>query len=124
MEINHKHYIGVDKSLTYNTRTKKVCPSDWMFTLGTLILILVPTGLAICVVIAMNSHFPIWLMILLTLCILLTLYLCLSSLYNCSTSDPGVIPSLGTSNGIKDQSRLKPDSKKEYYCQYQSREEL
>lgn len=99
--MNNKHYIGCEKSLTYNSKSKRVCPSDWMFTVGTLLLILVPTFLAITVVIAMNEHFPLWLMVLLSFCILLTLYLCLSSLYNCSTTDPGIIPSLGTSK-IKD----------------------
>ena len=117
-EIITKHYIGCEKSVTYNTKSKRVCPSDWMFTVGTLLLILVPTFLAITVVVAMNEHFPVWLMILLTLCILLTLYLCLSSLYNCSTTDPGIIPSLGTIPGIPDKQRVKADSKKEYYCSY------
>ena len=118
MENNNKHYVGTEKSVTYNTKTKKVCPSDWMFTMGTLLLIIVPTGLTISVVIAMNDHFPIWLMVLLTFCILLTLYLCLSSLYKCSTTDPGVIPSLGTMPGIPDKQRARADPKKEYFCQY------
>ena len=109
--------------MSYNTKTKKVCPSDWMFTVGTLLLIIIPTGLTISVVIAMNEHFSVWLMVLLSVLVLLTLYLCLSSLYNCSTTDPGVIPSLATS-GIPDKQRVKADPKKEYYCQYQNREEL
>lgn len=50
-EIMTKVYIGDNKSVSYNPKSKKICPSDWIFTIFTLALIIIPTTLVLVVVI-------------------------------------------------------------------------
>jgi hypothetical protein len=114
-----KHSIGFDGSVTYNSKTKKICPSDWMFTLFTLCLIVIPTALCLVVVIAMNEKFPIWLKIIFSIAICISVFLCLRMLYKCATTDPGILPNVCVYNKmIPDLTKSKVDTKKEYFAQY------
>ncbi len=54
MEYGPKHHIGLDGIISYNTRSKKLFPSDWAFTIATHVFIIVPTSLAIIFVIPIS----------------------------------------------------------------------
>jgi len=114
-----KTKIGADGSVTYNPKTKKVCPSDWIFTIFTLALIIIPTLLVLVIVIPMNEKFSIIMMILLSIAVCISVFICLRQLYKCSTTEPGILPSVHVYNKqIPDTNKYKIDTKKEYYAKY------
>lgn len=95
--------IGKDGELSYNSQSKKVCPSDWVFAVFTVALIVIPTALALVVVVPMNEKIPIWLVIVFEIAICISVFFSLRMLYKCSTTDPGVIPNVSVYNpGIPD----------------------
>ena len=49
-----KYSIGKEGAFYYNARSRNVCPSDWVFTIFTVALIVIPTALVLVVVIPMN----------------------------------------------------------------------
>lgn len=120
-----KYSIGKEGAFSYNSHSRRVCPSDWVFTIFTVALIVIPTALVLVVVVPMNEKIPIWLMILLEILICVTVFLSLRMLFKCATTDPGVIPNASVYNsGITDQNKCKIDLKKEYYAKYLDRNEL
>ena len=101
-EVTTKHYFGDKKNMSYNSRTKRVCPADWPFILITLFLILTPSLLCLVVVIIMNDKFSIELKVFLVIIYVTSLAVCLWSLYYCSSTEPGIIPSLTVGNTLPD----------------------
>ena len=91
--------------MKYNYTSERITPSDMCFVYFTLSIILIPTILCITVVIWLTEAFPLWLKLLLTVLDLLTLYFCLYFLYRCSSTDPGIIPSIN--DGTLPDSRFK-----------------
>jgi len=49
-----KYLIGKEGAFSYNSESKRVCPSDWVFTIFTVALIVIPTALVLVVVVPMN----------------------------------------------------------------------
>ena len=98
-----KYLIGKEGSFSYNSQSMRICPSDWIFTLFTVALIVVPTALALVVVVPMNEKIPIWLMIIFEILICISVFFSLNMLFKCATTDPGVIPNVNVYNsGIPD----------------------
>jgi hypothetical protein len=118
------HYIGEEKSLTYNSETGRVWPSDWPFVLVTLFLILVPSLLCFIIVILLNAKFPAAVKVVLAIIYVISLSVCLWSLLRCSATDPGIIPSLTMHKILPDTTRSKPNSKSSYYALYKTEDEL
>ena len=55
---------------------------------------------------------------------LTSLYFSLKNLYMCSTTDPGIVPSIYMHSGIPESNLPKVDVRGDYYALYQSRQEL
>jgi hypothetical protein len=45
-------------------------------------------------------------------------------LYNVSTTEPGVIPSIHLNSGIKNESEYRINQNKDYFCEYLNKKEL
>ena len=89
-----KFYLGRNKDVSYNTRTGRVSGGDAYFLVLTLSLILVPSlGCLVCAI-WLNANLELWLQILLTVILSLSVFMCLRSLLKCAFTDPGIIPSL------------------------------
>lgn len=120
-----KYLIGKEGALSYNSQSRRVCPSDWVFTIFTTALIVIPTALVLIVVVPMNEKIPIWVKIILEILICITAFLSLKMLFTCATTDPGVVPNVSVYNpSIPDQNKFKIDTKKEYYAKYLDINEL
>ena len=50
--------------------------------------------------------------------------MCLIMLYNVSTTEPGVIPSVYLNSGIANDSEYKINNNKDYFCEYLNKKEL
>ena len=77
--------------LKYNYHTNRVTPSSQCVLSFTLLLIIVPTSLCLVVTICLSENFPIWLKVVLAIVLITSVSLSLWSLYQTSTTDPGVI---------------------------------
>lgn len=110
--------IGKDGIVRYNAITKKVQPSDRCFKIVTLTIILGPTAAGVMVTIYHNELMFWWLKLILTILDLTSLYFSLKNLYLCSTTDPGIIPSISQHSGISELDLPKPDPQQDYYVLY------
>ena len=72
----------------------------------------------------LNEKFPLWVKILLTVVYATSVYVCLRSLFRCSASDPGIIPSLTMHNRLPATVKEKPRAGGQYYTLYKTEEEL
>ena len=114
---NKTYLIGKKQEVKYNYISQRITPSDMCFVYFTLSIILIPTLLCIVVVIWMTDEFPIWLKVILSILDLITLYLCIYSLYKCSSTDPGIIPPVNDGT-LPDAAAKKPIEKNDYYVEY------
>lgn len=114
-----KLYFGREQNVSYSPASGCLSPSDNSFLAITLTLILVPSLLCLVVVIFLNYRFEIWLKVLLTIIYAISLYMCLSQLFKCSFTDPGILPALA-----EEQDAGRPDSKKHYHVKYMDESEL
>jgi hypothetical protein len=86
--------IGKEKVISYNYKTRKICPSDWIFTIFTASIIVFPTCICQFWIIALNENIHVWLKIVNFIIVSISLTLCLYYLFKCSYTDPGIIPSV------------------------------
>jgi hypothetical protein len=54
IKTGNKYLIGKEKLISYDYKSRKVCPSDWMFTIFTTSIIVIPTFICLFWVIALN----------------------------------------------------------------------
>jgi hypothetical protein len=52
IKTGDKYLIGKEKLISYDYKSRKICPSDWMFTIFTTSIIVIPTLICILWVIA------------------------------------------------------------------------
>ena len=101
-------YVGDQQRVKYNSKTRRVCPSDWLFVIFTTSIIVVPTIIAV-YLIQTNEILQMAIKIIVTVIVLAWMYMSLKSLYTCSMSDPGIIPSIINDRSIPDRQINKPN---------------
>ena len=72
----------------------------------------------------MNEKLPVQIKAFLATVYLASLATCLYSLYNVSSTEPGVIPSLTMHGTLPDQRKWVAEKKRSYYALYKTEEEL
>ena len=111
--------------MTYNSKLKVLWPSDLKFTLMTLTIILGPAALLYyCVWFADPRVVSIHVKIILTSLFSFFLVVTLITLFRTTFADPGVLPSIYLNSGIENKEKYKAVSAKEYFVEYQSKQEL
>lgn len=110
--------------MKYNSKTRQLWPSDWPFVFVTITLIVLPSLTCLVIAIIMNETLPIQIRTALAIVYVSSISLSLYSLRNCSTSDPGIIPSLSAHNILPDKPRLKAKQKTGYYVLYKTQQEI
>ena len=50
--------------------------------------------------------------------------MCLTMLYNVSSTEPGIIPNIYLNSGIVDESEFQINKNKEYFCEYMNKKDL
>ena len=101
-------------------------PSDYPFILFTLSGILIPAGL--CIGITINKADPnviddetrIGFIGFYALAVFISLY----CLFQVATTEPGILPSPYLNSGIPATDRHRADSVRDYYCEYNTRNEV
>lgn len=95
-----------------------MCPGDWKFTLLTLAIIVIPSGMCFYCIFAAENVDPA-IMVLLAIIYAISLFLCLRSLFRTTLADPGIIPSVEANQG-----EYVPDPREAYYADYLTLQEL
>ena len=116
-------YVGDQQRVKYNSKTRRVCPSDWHVVIFTTSIIVVPTFIAI-YLIQTHESLQMAIKIIISVIVLVWMYMSLKSLYTCSMSDPGIIPSIINDRSIPDRQINKPNPHINHFVRYQTRNEL
>ena len=105
--------------MSYNSKTKSLCPSDGKFTILTMLAIIVPAGLSFYVIWFCDSE-KIDFITKIILSSIYGFFLFLSVFYFCMTafSDPGILPSIYMNSDIPCTEKKKADNLKAYYVDY------
>ena len=120
------HSIGYTRAISFNSLTERVWPSDYPFIMFTLSGILIPAGCCIWITIAqadsniVDDNTKIGLIGFYVLSVFISLY----CLFQVSTTEPGILPSVYMNSGIPPTEKHIVDSIKDYYCEYNSKNEI
>lgn len=114
-----RFYFGRRQEISYNSETGRVIGSDSCFLWLTCALIILPTLICLSIVILYNPSFDPFSKYTCTIAITASLFLSLRSLFVCSFSDPGIIPSLS-----KEEDPDKYDAQFKHQVQYMNEQEL
>ena len=90
---NNYIYIGRKEQVRYNPKTQRLCPSDYLFVILTLVIIVAPSAMAY-YLIADNEEIELWAIILLLIIYTISFYMCLRYLFLASWTEPGIIPKI------------------------------
>ena len=91
----------------------------------TLFLIIAPSLLLLIIVVFLNDGFCIELKVFLAIIYVVSLSICLFSLFYVSMTEPGIIPSLAMHQVLpRGDRKHEPDNKKGYYVLYRREDDL
>ena len=127
--------IPISTEVSYNSRSKRLCPSQWGFLFVTLFFVGVPTGVAIYLVLFLapaevvdyddpNYKSPPiayvlkgWEQVLCVILMLISVSGSIRNLIKASITDPGIIP-----RSKIEQDELVPNPKQDYFASYRDSE--
>ena len=123
----HKHKIGYTRSLTFNSKSRTLWPSDLKFWILTVLAILIPSTLCIYITIWGCKNFDdldLTARYFVTILYLISLFVVLWALLMVTFTEPGIMPSVFMNTRIQNTEIKKVNVYKDYYVEYKNRQEL
>ena len=83
--------MKLNEYITYNKRTKRICPSDWICFCVTHIIIIPPTAM-ILYVLVISDFVALWFKIVFIILNIISTYGSIRNLWKAAFTNPGIIP--------------------------------